>query len=63
LDNSQARGAAKLDEHDDQISLIFQFLCQLEQSRQQQEEQTNRKRIGFRPVAYYPSAFNNGQRF
>ena len=38
----------KLDEHDDQILLIFEYLRQLEQSRQQQEEQAKRKRIGFR---------------
>jgi hypothetical protein len=42
---------AKLDEHDDQIILIFEYLRQLEQSRQQQEEQANRKRIGFRQEA------------
>jgi hypothetical protein len=35
-------------EHDHQIILIFEYLRQLEQSRQQQEEQENRKRIGFR---------------
>jgi len=40
---------AKLDEHDDQILLIFEYLRQLEQSRQQQEEQSQWKRIGFRP--------------
>lgn len=34
--------------HDQQIILIFEYLRQLEQSRQQQEEQVNRKRIGFR---------------
>jgi hypothetical protein len=39
---------AKLDEHDDQILLIFEYLKQLEQSSQQQEDQANRKRIGFR---------------
>jgi hypothetical protein len=39
---------AKLDEHDDQILLIFEYLRQLEQSQQQQEEQAKRKKIGFR---------------
>ena len=39
---------AKLDEHDDQILLIFEYLRQLEQSRQQQNDQANRKKIGFR---------------
>jgi hypothetical protein len=34
--------------HDQQIILIFEYLRQLEQARQQQEDQTNRKRIGFR---------------
>jgi hypothetical protein len=38
----------KLDEHDNQILLIFKYLRQLEQSRQKQEEQSKRKRIGFR---------------
>jgi hypothetical protein len=35
-------------DHDRQIILIFEYLRQLEQSRQQQEDQANRKRIGFR---------------
>ncbi len=39
---------AKLDEHDDQILLIFEYLSQLEQSRQQQQDHENRKRIGYR---------------
>ena len=39
---------AKLDEHDDQILLIFEYLKQLEQTRQQQDDQANRKKIGFR---------------
>ncbi len=38
----------KLDEHDDQILMIFKYLQQLEQSREQQDDKTNRKRIGFR---------------
>ena len=37
----------KLAGHDDNILLIFEYLRQLEQSRQQQDEQVNRKRIGF----------------
>jgi hypothetical protein len=36
-------------EQDRQILLIFEYLKQLEQSRQQQEDQAYRKRIGFRP--------------
>jgi hypothetical protein len=35
-------------EHDQQIMLIFEYLRQLEQSRQQKDDQANRKRIGFR---------------
>jgi hypothetical protein len=35
-------------EQDQQILLIFEYLRQLEQSRQQQDDQSNRKRIGFR---------------
>jgi hypothetical protein len=38
----------KLDDHDDKILLIFEYLKQLEKARQKQEEQENRKRIGFR---------------
>ena len=38
----------RLDEHDHQIILIFKYLQQLEQARQQQEDQADRKRIGFR---------------
>ena len=35
-------------EHDQHIMLIFEYLRQLEQSRQQPEDLANRKRIGFR---------------
>ena len=35
-------------EHDQHIILIFEYLRQLEQSRQQQDDQANRKKIGFR---------------
>ena len=34
--------------HDKKILLIFEYLRQLEQSRQKQEDQTNRKRVGYR---------------
>ncbi len=34
-------------EQDEQIVLIFEYLRQLEQSRQQQDDQANRKRIGY----------------
>jgi hypothetical protein len=35
-------------EQDQHIMLIFEYLRQLEQSRQQQDDQANRKKIGFR---------------
>jgi hypothetical protein len=35
-------------EQDEQIVLIFEYLRQLEQDKQQQQAQANRKRIGFR---------------
>jgi hypothetical protein len=38
----------KLSDHDDRILLIFEYLKQLEQAKQQEEEQENRRRIGFR---------------
>ncbi len=38
----------KLDEHDDQILLIFEYLKQLGDVKHQELEQKNRKRIGFR---------------
>ncbi|HNS17375.1 MAG TPA: ORF6N domain-containing protein [Bacteroidales bacterium] len=34
--------------HDRKILLIFNYIKQLEKSRQQQEDQTNRKKIGFK---------------
>jgi hypothetical protein len=34
-------------EQDQHIMLIFEYLRQLEQSRQQQDDQSNRKKIGF----------------
>jgi hypothetical protein len=38
----------KFSVHDDNILLIFEYLRQLEQAKQQQDNQTNRKKIGFR---------------
>ena len=38
----------KLLKYDESIFLIFEYLRQLEQNKQQLEEQVNRKRIGFR---------------
>lgn len=40
----------KLDEHDDQILLIFEYLKQLGDVKHQELEQKNRKRIGFRTI-------------
>ena len=38
----------KLTEDDDKILLIFEYLKQLEQSKQQSMDQQNRKRVGFK---------------
>jgi hypothetical protein len=38
----------KIAEHDGNILVIFEYLRQLEQSRQHQEQQAGRKKIGFR---------------
>jgi hypothetical protein len=38
----------KIAGHDDKILLIFEYLRQLEQARQQQDEQIGRKKIGYR---------------
>lgn len=38
----------KLAEHDDNILLIFDFLKQLEEEKQQLIEQQNRRRIGYK---------------
>ena len=39
---------SKLAEHDNQIMVIFEYLKQLEQSREIEEEQRTRKRIGYK---------------
>jgi hypothetical protein len=39
----------KLGEHDYQIMVIFEYLKQFEQAKQQETEQKNRPRIGFKP--------------
>lgn len=36
-------------DHDDKIMLIFEYLKQFEASKQQELEQINRPRIGFKP--------------
>jgi hypothetical protein len=38
----------KMDEHDEQLMIIFEYLKQLEQAKQQEEDQQNRRKIGFR---------------
>ena len=40
---------SKLGEHDNQIMVIFEYLKQLEQAKQQETELKNRPRIGFKP--------------
>lgn len=39
---------AKLSNHDDQFLLIFEYLKQFEETKQQQLEQVNRKKIGYK---------------
>jgi hypothetical protein len=39
----------KLDEHDNHITVIFEYLKQLEQSKQEETDFKQRKRIGFKP--------------
>jgi hypothetical protein len=38
----------KLDEHDNQISIIFEYLKELEQTKQEETDFKQRKRIGFK---------------
>ena len=38
----------KIDEHDNQISVIFEYLKHLEHSKQEETEFKQRKRIGFK---------------
>jgi len=40
---------SKPDDHDNQISVIFEYLKQLEQSKQEETDFKERKRIGFKP--------------
>ena len=47
---NEIRGMVK--DHDEQINLIFEYLKQFEESKQQEFEQQNRKKIG------YKSSFN-----
>ena len=44
LDNLEIRDI----EHDKKIMLIFEYLKQLEQAKQQELDQRNRKRVGFK---------------
>jgi hypothetical protein len=39
----------KLEEHDNQLLLVFKYLKQFEQAKQQKSEQKNRPKIGFKP--------------
>lgn len=38
----------QLSDHDDKLLLIFEYLKKVEESKQQQIEQDNRERIGFK---------------
>jgi hypothetical protein len=40
---------SKLEEHDNQLLIVFEYLKQFEQAKQQEAEQKNRPRIGFKP--------------
>ena len=40
---------SKLEEHDNQLLIVFEYLKQLEQAKQKEAEQKNRPRIGFKP--------------
>ena len=39
---------SKLSFHDDQFMLLFEYIKQFEEAKQQQLEQANRKKIGYR---------------
>jgi hypothetical protein len=39
----------KLEEHDNQLLIVFEYIKQFEQAKQQESEQKNRPRIGFKP--------------
>jgi hypothetical protein len=41
---------SKLEEHDKQLLIIFEYLKQFEQAKQQEAEQKNRPKIGFKPL-------------
>jgi len=38
----------KLFEHDDKIMLVFEYIKQLEQAKQEEFDQKNRKKIGYK---------------
>jgi hypothetical protein len=39
----------KIEEHDNQLLMVFEYLKQFEHAKQQESEQKNRPRIGFKP--------------
>ena len=41
---------SKLEEHDNQLLIVFEYLKQFEQAKQQEAEQKNRPKIGFKPL-------------
>ena len=40
---------SKLEEHDNQLLIVFEYLKQFELAKQQESEQKNRPKIGFKP--------------
>ena len=50
MSNQLEKIQTKLDEHDNQISIIFEYLKELEQTKQEETDFKKRIRIGFKPV-------------
>src|SRR5664279_1617121 len=48
MSNQLEKIQTKLDEHDNQISIVFEYLKELEQSKQEETDFKQRKRIGFK---------------
>jgi hypothetical protein len=48
MSNQLEKIQTKLDEHDNQISIVFEYLKELEQTKQEETDFKQRKRIGFK---------------
>jgi hypothetical protein len=48
MSNQFEKIQTKLDEHDSQISIVFEYLKELEQIKQAETDFKQRKRIGFK---------------